>query len=153
MSWQLSDRKAHFIDMNFNNRISFDKAITGSIQELNKDDTGLIICLGFTGRYNPADTTDEMNEELVPHLVSLANRVPVYVILASFQDTRESFLFNEFFSSNKSFHGDIEIILREILQRYYGKLGMDGKKELRNLDKQFFSSWSTSNLFDNIPYE
>lgn len=147
------DRKAHFIDMNFNNRIAFDKAITGAIQELNKDDTGLVICLGFTGRYNLADPNDTINEELVPHLVSLASRVPVYVILAPFQDPRISFLYNELNSSNRVFKGNIESILKGILQRYYDKLGMDGNKELRNLAKHYQYSWVTSNLFNIIPYE
>lgn len=147
------DRIAHFIDMNFINRIPFEQAINGSIQELDKDDTGLVICLGFTGRYNPSDINDPLNEELTPYLVSLSSRVPVYVILARFQDPRESFLYNELHSSSRTFKGDIENILRELIQRYYDKFGMDGNTELRKIDKQYVSTWVNDNLFNIIPYE
>ncbi len=145
------NRMAHYIDYNFLDRNRyFNRVINGAIQDLNADDTGSVITMGFTGRFNPSNPSDPMNEELVPHLLTLSRNVPVYTILAPFQNIKESFLYTSLASKETALRGNIGDIFRDILIKYFDKISIDGNKKLEEIDKSYLL-WN--NLFNPIPDE
>lgn len=146
------DRIAHFIDMNFP-RSCFCKVIEGATIDLLSDDTALVIAVGFTGKYEPSNPSDDKNEEIVPTLIKLSKSIPVYTILAPFQNPDDSFLYNELNPGRTSMKGDIENIFRNILIHYYDQTTSEGYKKLRSLDTDYQLEWVSSNLFKIKAYE
>ncbi len=145
------NRMAHFIDYNFLDRNRyFNRVIDGAIQDLNANDTGMVITMGFTGRFNPSIPSDPRNEELVPHLLTVSESKPVYTILAPFQNINESFLYKALDIKETALQGDIGEILRHIVINYFDKISIDGKQKLKEIDKMYLL-WN--NLFNPIPYE
>ena len=145
------NRMAHLIDMNFH-RTAFSRVIDGAISDLNSSDTGIVIIIGFTGRYDTLNPTHPWNEELVPHLINLSDNLPVYTILAPFQKRKDSDLYRELDSNKTALQGDMQDILSEILINYFNSLSIDGTTQLEEIDKQYIISWKDNSLFNPIPY-
>jgi len=86
------ERLGHFIDFNFPRSV-FSRLINGAYETLNSPDVKLVLVVGFTGYYDPANAADPFNEELVPVLLNIADRVPVFYLLNSSQNPARSYLY------------------------------------------------------------
>jgi hypothetical protein len=77
LDWELGDR-----------RKAFKTEIEASIDDLLSSSTRAIVMIGFTGYYDNRKPDDPFNEELVPHVIALSKRVPVFYLIRQSQALR-----------------------------------------------------------------
>jgi hypothetical protein len=144
-------RLAHFIDMNFA-RDRFNRVIDAAIVDLKASDTAAVVAIGFTGYFDSSSPGDTKNEEIVPHLIEISRRVPVYAILAPHQNPNDSHLYKMLDPYGNSMKGDLDSILRELLTSYYDLISRNGISKIQDLIRQFNINWKHGELFVTEPY-
>jgi hypothetical protein len=67
--------------------MAFMNSINSAVADLESSSTLAIVILGFTGYFNSA-ASDPYNEELVPILLNLSRRVPIFYLIRDTQHQR-----------------------------------------------------------------
>lgn len=136
------NRMAHFTDMSFKRELFLKPIISGATLDLQDDNTAGIIIVGLTGQHDPANPQDERNEELVPLLIELAKKIPVYLILSPRQKN-DSYLYRML---TNSMQGEVIDIFRRIFMSYYKMTG----RLISPIDDEYQREWAYGDKFSKL---